>query len=189
MERDIVSKIRHAFHKRGAWTLKTHGAVMQVNGLPDLICCYRGRFVGLEVKQPGGSATALQLQTLSDMSHAGALTGVVDSEEAALEVLDSMCTIRPLYELKAPEARVAVAERMVAERLGYVSGYKGPTISLETAYEVLMELGWGDAIHDDPAGPLELTRMALTLTDVQWCALSVAVAVVAEAGGGMKEGS
>jgi hypothetical protein len=31
---------------------KVHGNEMMMAGLPDIVCCFRGRFVGLEVKLP-----------------------------------------------------------------------------------------------------------------------------------------
>jgi len=65
LEKDIVAQIMrflktvpHCF----AW--KNHGGMYGTAGLPDVVCCYHGRFVGLEVKTPKGKLTKLQETTL-----------------------------------------------------------------------------------------------------------------------------
>ena len=37
----------------------------------DILACYRGVFIGIEVKAPGGRATARQLDILSSIRNAG----------------------------------------------------------------------------------------------------------------------
>lgn len=38
--------------------------VMQANerGVPDVLCCHNGRFIGIEVKKPGGKLSAIQIE-------------------------------------------------------------------------------------------------------------------------------
>ena len=48
-------------------------------GIPDIICCYKGRFLGLEVKQPSGRLTELQKQTIDKINTAGGIALRVDS--------------------------------------------------------------------------------------------------------------
>ena len=59
---------------------KAHGSGY-VSGLPDLIGCYRGRCLAIEVKRPDQPAklTANQRIALQRWAAAGALTGVVHS--------------------------------------------------------------------------------------------------------------
>lgn len=45
----------------------------------DILACWRGRFLALEVKRPGGRATAGQGEFLSAVREAGGLAAVVDS--------------------------------------------------------------------------------------------------------------
>lgn len=87
LEAGIVQKIRKAVEKDGGWVLKVHGSPSQVAGIPDLIICWRGLFVALEVKRPGGSATPLQAHTLDEISKAGGSVGVVTSVEEAFDVI------------------------------------------------------------------------------------------------------
>lgn len=61
------------------WKLVAHPK--QRVGLPDLIVCYRGRFVGLEVKQPSRveKVTERQAFTLETIRKAGGKAFVVTS--------------------------------------------------------------------------------------------------------------
>lgn len=74
----------------GAFAYKTHGAADVQRGLPDIICCYKGRFVGLEVKRPGKDATELQAFTIEQIRRAGGVAGVVHSVEEALGLLQTV---------------------------------------------------------------------------------------------------
>ena len=43
---------------------KESGGPYGTSGVPDIICCYKGRFLGLEAKLPGGRLTPLQLSLI-----------------------------------------------------------------------------------------------------------------------------
>ena len=51
-EKDIVAAIRRYLAMLGedVFFWKEHGGAYGTSGVPDIICCYRGRFLGLEVK-------------------------------------------------------------------------------------------------------------------------------------------
>lgn len=57
-------------------------------GQPDILACYRGRFLALEVKRPGEQPTEIQRATLQKWADAGAVAGVVRSVEDLKEPLD-----------------------------------------------------------------------------------------------------
>ncbi len=82
----IIKKLR--IHRGGFW-VKVHGGLWQTVGLPDIIGCYRGRFVGLEVKVPGkeDTLTARQKYILSVIKDAGGIAEMVVSVDQALEVV------------------------------------------------------------------------------------------------------
>lgn len=48
-------------------------------GIPDLLCCFRGIFMGLELKQPGGRVSPLQLKIIDDIREAGGIAEVIYS--------------------------------------------------------------------------------------------------------------
>lgn len=59
---------------RGGMARKTHGGRFS-SGLPDIIACYRGYFLGIEVKMPGkeSSLTTIQKATLLGIKRAGGI--------------------------------------------------------------------------------------------------------------------
>ena len=66
LERDIVAAILRLLKKTPdcfAW--KEHGGMYGTAGIPDVIVCYRGRFVAFEVKTPSGKLTKLQENTMT----------------------------------------------------------------------------------------------------------------------------
>lgn len=62
---------------------------MGLAGWPDIYALKDGQAYHLEVKMPGGRATALQVHTLETLRAAGAVVAVVDSVEAALAAVGS----------------------------------------------------------------------------------------------------
>lgn len=89
-ESAIVGSIKRVLAERSAWHIKTHGASMQVSGIPDIIACYRGRFVGLEVKDHKGNPTPLQKYELECIATAGGVSAVVRSVEEVETMLDNI---------------------------------------------------------------------------------------------------
>jgi hypothetical protein len=57
------------------------------SGVPDVVCCYQGRFIGIECKAGKGKTTALQDKNLQEISAAGGLAMVVN-EETVEQVTD-----------------------------------------------------------------------------------------------------
>lgn len=48
------------------------------SGVPDIVACINGRFVGIECKANGGKPTKLQLKNLQQIADTGGLAFVVD---------------------------------------------------------------------------------------------------------------
>lgn len=66
---------------------KVHGSNYQQAGLPDLVLCYRGQFLGLEVKAQAGVVAPLQANTHAKIIAAGGRCAVVRSVEDVVTVL------------------------------------------------------------------------------------------------------
>lgn len=82
LERDIVSAIlRYLRTIPQCFAWKTHGGPYSPAGIPDIIACVDGRFVGLEVKQPGGKLTLIQEATLRKITEAGGTAHMVTCVE------------------------------------------------------------------------------------------------------------
>ena len=102
LESSIYKAIKRKLEKEFGsdfYFFKSHGQADQVRGLPDLIGCYRGYFVAMEVKKPGGHATDLQAFTMQRIRTAGGYAAVIHSVEEALDFLGTV----PNPQGEAPE--------------------------------------------------------------------------------------
>jgi hypothetical protein len=72
-----IKKVFHYRNNSGAIvsTYKGKERFMRFGALgsPDIICIIKGRFVGIEVKRPGGKQNPNQLQFQKDLEKAGGL--------------------------------------------------------------------------------------------------------------------
>lgn len=68
---------------------KEHGGMYGTAGIPDLIVCYKGRFIGLECKVGKNTATALQQQTIQQILKAGGYAVVVKSVSEVKEIIQA----------------------------------------------------------------------------------------------------
>jgi len=59
-------------------------------GIPDLLFCYRGRFVGAEAKMPGNHPTAKQLAVLNEIVEAGGYALVFTTVEQVSRLLSKI---------------------------------------------------------------------------------------------------
>jgi len=66
---------------------KEHGGIYGTAGIPDIIICFKGRFIALEVKAKGRKTTVLQQITINRINKAGGTAVVVYSLEEVKELL------------------------------------------------------------------------------------------------------
>jgi Holliday junction resolvase len=81
LEKDIVAAIKRYLASLGdeVFFFKEHGGPYGQSGVPDIIACYQGRFLGLEVKLPQGRLTALQKRAIEKINRAGGIAARVES--------------------------------------------------------------------------------------------------------------
>jgi len=91
LERTIVRQIQYYLSSlENCYWVKTHGDKYTRHGVPDLLVCYNGQFIALEVKRPQlGKLTDNQKQELAKISAAGGLAAVVTSVEDVKRLLTS----------------------------------------------------------------------------------------------------
>jgi hypothetical protein len=94
LEKTISAKIIKALRETAGpdgWFVKIPGGP-SLAGIPDILGCYRGRFVAFEVKRPGGSygVTERQQHHLNMIAQAGGVSAIVDSVEGALEAISQI---------------------------------------------------------------------------------------------------
>lgn len=91
-EKDIAAAImRYLKTVPYCFAFKEHGGMYGTAGLPDIICCVDGKFVGLEIKTPKGKATALQTATMRKIRAANGEAHIVRSLDEAKAVIDAIC--------------------------------------------------------------------------------------------------
>ena len=88
LESKIQSRIIKELEKNGCYVIKIIAANRAGN--PDIIACYRGRFLAIEVKQPGESPTDLQKSKLEAIKNAGGEAITLSSSKDIALVLKSL---------------------------------------------------------------------------------------------------
>jgi len=93
-ETRIQQNIQKAVRKRGGYVIKIHGSPMMPVGTPDLLACYRGCFVAMEVKTPEtrDNVSPVQRLRLKEIKQAGGGAYVVWTVAQANKVLDLIDT-------------------------------------------------------------------------------------------------
>lgn len=89
LEKTIVNRVILTIRSRGGFAFKLHGSPLQLSGLPDVISCYRGRFVAFEVKRDETKkATPLQDYMMHRIRKAGGVALLIHSVQTAIEEMD-----------------------------------------------------------------------------------------------------
>lgn len=87
-ETAIQRKILAALRKlEGGRFFKVHQSGYSEAGISDIIGCYRGCFVALEVKTPIGKPTSKQTYFLNQIESCGGYSAVVRSVSDAMEII------------------------------------------------------------------------------------------------------
>lgn len=76
-EKQFENKIRQYLKYKGCWILKTWSNGIQRDGVPDLLVCCNGLFIGVELKAPKGKPSELQLWNIDQIRKAGGIAIVL----------------------------------------------------------------------------------------------------------------
>ena len=87
----VKDKCKKILKARGIWYYMPVQNGMGVVGIPDLICCMEGRFLGIETKAPGKlhTLTANQRNRIREIHEAGGFALVIDDPEHLEEWLNA----------------------------------------------------------------------------------------------------
>mgnify|MGYP006280000253 FL=1 len=77
-ESKVKKKVTAILKQHGAYYAYVVASGFGNAGIPDILACHRGRFLGIECKAKGGKPTTLQLHNLAQISKAGGLALVID---------------------------------------------------------------------------------------------------------------
>ncbi len=88
-ESKLSRRIMEALRLKGYFCFKVHGSEYMMAGLPDIVVCAEGRFIGLETKLPStrGNVSPVQRLVHSKIEHAGGAAYVVCSPQEALDII------------------------------------------------------------------------------------------------------
>ena len=90
-ESDVVKAIlKYLKTVPNCFSWKEHGGMYGTAGIPDIICCYCGRFVAFEVKTETGKLTKLQEATIRKIKEAKGQAFKVTSVEEVKQILEHM---------------------------------------------------------------------------------------------------
>lgn len=87
-EKTIENAIKKYLASKGAYFVKHHATKFSKVGVPDILCCWRGKFVGIEVKSPIGKLTDLQVYNLEHIKSSGGISIIARSLNDVEEVLN-----------------------------------------------------------------------------------------------------
>lgn len=91
LEKDIVAAIlRYLKTVPMCFAWKEHGGMYGTAGIPDVIVCFRGRFVAFEVKTPSGKLTKLQETMITKIKAAKGEAYKVTSVEEVRKILKTL---------------------------------------------------------------------------------------------------
>lgn len=90
-EAKLSRRIMDALRLEGYFCFKVHGSEFMMAGLPDIIVCADGLFIGLETKMPQSRGNVSPRQTLvhTQIENAGGTAQVVCSPQEALNVVSA----------------------------------------------------------------------------------------------------
>ena len=57
LQREVQEYVRSI----GGYCCKMHGSIYMRSGIPDILCCIKGRFVGIETKDGNNTLSQLQM--------------------------------------------------------------------------------------------------------------------------------
>lgn len=76
-EKQFETKVKAWLKANNCWVLKTWSNGVQRSGIPDLLVCVNGYFVGVELKAEKGKPSCLQLYNIDQIRESGGIAIVL----------------------------------------------------------------------------------------------------------------
>nr|DAQ26921.1 MAG TPA: Nuclease [Caudoviricetes sp.] len=86
----IVRNIKKLIRSRGGWCVKIHGSPYQDSGTPDLLACYKGRFIAIELKTSRGVSSPEQRAPKRAITECGGYALITHLIGDVADVLDAI---------------------------------------------------------------------------------------------------
>lgn len=120
LEKTVVKKIKDMLEKDfPGFYFKSHGSGYQKTGIPDILGCHKGIFIGIEVKTPKtkNNVSELQKKCIRDINQAGGIAFVAWDENDVKTILTK--------EIKEYEERIS--KRGNVKRTGKIKSKESNT--------------------------------------------------------------
>lgn len=85
-EKKVKEKAKKILKNIGAYYCMPATGGYGASGVPDIIACHQGRFIGIECKANGNKPTALQKKHLSDIKNTKGVSLLID--ESNVDMLE-----------------------------------------------------------------------------------------------------
>ena len=85
-EGKVKALVKKELDRRGVFHFSPAANGFGKAGIPDIIACWRGRFIAIECKAPGKGVTGLtepQKARIAEIDAAGGITAVISSDDQA----------------------------------------------------------------------------------------------------------
>lgn len=82
-EKKVKNKVVRLLKECGAYYFFPASYGMGRSGVPDIVCCLRGYFIGIECKAGKNKPTPLQEKELADIIKAGGVSCVINEDNMA----------------------------------------------------------------------------------------------------------
>ena len=73
IEAMLTKSVRQLLSAAGIFHWKNFGGPMGQPGVPDILACHKGRFIGIELKAPNGKVSDQQTEFLKRINDAGGI--------------------------------------------------------------------------------------------------------------------
>lgn len=89
------ARVTRYLRDKGAYVLNVAGGTQIPKGTPDLVVCYKGRFIALELKTDTGRASPLQKENICEIRRADGYARVLRPSdwESFINDLEDMATV------------------------------------------------------------------------------------------------
>lgn len=100
-EKKVKVKVCDILKKLGAYYFYASTGGYGASGVPDIIACYKGKFIGIECKANGNKPTALQQKHLREISIQGGVSLLID--ETNIDMLEYYVTGKQKFNINERE--------------------------------------------------------------------------------------
>lgn len=76
-EKQFENRLKKFLEDEGCWFVKFFANAYTKIGIPDILCCYNGYFVAIEVKAPKGKPSELQKRNVQKIIESGGIAVVL----------------------------------------------------------------------------------------------------------------